>query len=137
MLISLAAKKNKQNTVCTRSHLSLNSLLGRLLDYRRDYVESDVGCGETERTSQSQHFPNGAKNSFMESSRLLNDARTHTLARAHDTHISPLGILNLLSFLYHRQPLSLSAIRTGNSVSAQSDGFRVKSVAKQIHTKKE
>lgn len=54
---------------------------------------------------------------------------THTL-----THSLPLGILNLLSFLYHKQPLSLSAIRTGNSVSGQSEGFRVKSVAEQVHT---
>ncbi len=41
MLISVAAK-NKH--YFTRSYLSLNSLLSRLLDYRRDYVESDVGC---------------------------------------------------------------------------------------------
>ena len=40
-LISVAGKTN---TILTRSHLSLNSLLSRLLDYGRDYVESDVGC---------------------------------------------------------------------------------------------
>lgn len=35
----------------------------------------------------------------------------------------------MLSFLYHRQPRSLFTILTGNSVSGQSDVFRVKSVA--------
>lgn len=42
---------------------------------------------------------------------------------------SPLGILNLLSFLYHRRPRSVLTIRTGKSESGQSDIFRVKSVA--------
>lgn len=42
---------------------------------------------------------------------------------------SPLGILNLLSLLYHRRPRSLLTIRTGKSESGQSDIFRVKSVA--------
>lgn len=41
MLISVKAK-NKHNF--TRSNLSMNLLFSRLLDYRRDYVESDVGC---------------------------------------------------------------------------------------------
>lgn len=42
---------------------------------------------------------------------------------------SPLGILNLLSFLYHKHPRSVFTILTGNSESGQSDVFRVKSVA--------
>lgn len=41
----------------------------------------------------------------------------------------PLGILNLLSFLYHIQPRSLVMILTGNSVSGQSASFRAKSDA--------
>lgn len=42
---------------------------------------------------------------------------------------SPLGILNLLSFLYHKHPRSVFTILTGNSESGQSEVFRVKSVA--------
>lgn len=43
--------------------------------------------------------------------------------------MTPLGILNLLSFLYHRHPLSLFIILTGYSVSGQSEVLRAKSVA--------
>lgn len=43
--------------------------------------------------------------------------------------VSPLGILNVLSFLNHRAPRSFFTILTGNSVSGQSDSFRAKSVA--------
>lgn len=41
----------------------------------------------------------------------------------------PLGILNLLSFLYHRQPCGVFTIFAGYSVSGQSKAFNVKSVA--------
>lgn len=43
--------------------------------------------------------------------------------------ILPLGILNLLSFLYHRQPCGVFTILTGYSVSGQSKAFNMKSVA--------
>lgn len=74
-------------------------------------MEPDVGCSEGEKRD----------NTMMTQKHL---SRPEQRGRP-----SPLGILNLLSFLYHRQPLSPSAIRTGNSVSGQSDGFRVKSEA--------
>ena len=45
------------------------------------------------------------------------------------TLVLPLGILNLLSFLYQRQPLSLLEILTGNSLLGQSSGLSSKSVA--------
>lgn len=92
-------------------------------------MESDVGCGR-ERGQGRVNTPLMIRQGWTETSCTLNDAHTHT-----HTHASPLGILNLLSFLYHRQPVSLSAIRTGSSVSGQSEGFRVKSVAEQIHIK--
>lgn len=115
-----------------RSHLSLNSLLSRLLDYRRDYVEPDVGCSRKKKRQARVNTFQMILKVFMETSCMLNEARsTGTITHTH-THTSPLGILNLLSFLYHRQPLSLSAIRTGKLVSGQSEGFRVKSVAEQI-----
>lgn len=44
-------------------------------------------------------------------------------------NILPLGILNLLSFLYHRQPCGVFTILTGYSVSGQSNAFNMKSVA--------
>lgn len=44
-------------------------------------------------------------------------------------NILPLGILNLLSFLYHRQPCGVFTILTGYSVSGQSKAFNMKSVA--------
>lgn len=46
-----------------------------------------------------------------------------------EENILPLGILNLLSFLYHRQPCGVFTILTGYSVSGQSKAFNMKSVA--------
>lgn len=57
--------------------------------------------------------------------------RTHT-----HTHPLPFGILNFLSFLNHRRPRLSSTILTGNSMSGQSEGFSVKSVATGRHTNK-
>lgn len=58
----------------------------------------------------------------------LSRACSHTHTHTH-FHTLPFGILNFLSFLNHSLPLLLSTILTGNSISRQSDGFSVKSLA--------
>lgn len=66
-----------------RSRPRLNSLPGRLLDDGRDEVESDVGCGETQGTSQRPSLL-VLKRLYGIIISLLNDAHTHT--RTHRTH---------------------------------------------------
>lgn len=53
----------------------------------------------------------------------------HDILSVETNTMTPLGILNLLSFLYHKHPLSLFIILTGYSVSGQSEVLRAKSVA--------
>ncbi len=55
--------------------------------------------------------------------------RRHDILSIETNTTTPLGILNLLSFLYHKDPLSLFIILTGYSVSGQSEVLRAKSVA--------
>lgn len=77
--------QRKTNTISTRSHPSLspNSLLSRLLDYRRDYVESDVGCGG-KRGQGRVNTPLMIRQVWTETSCTLNDAHTHTYSTFRD-----------------------------------------------------